>query len=251
MLAFRAIVERMARGVSFSRRLPEGFGPGRIVVSPDASLGVAKWDLASADPLLFATVRRLVRPELNIWDIGANLGLFGFASAWLAGPRGRLLLVEADPWLCSLLQRSRRVLAGKGYAEATIACCAISDQVGPISFDIAGRGRASNAISGLGNSQIGRAARKPVGGRGHARSALSSDVPPDLVKIDVEGAEVAVLRGAATVLAHRPVLVIEVADRGAEEATAILLAAGYRLYDAGQNMLPVERCAWATVACRA
>jgi FkbM family methyltransferase len=241
----------MARGVSFSRRLPEGFGPGRIVVSPGASLGVAKWNLASADPLLFATVCRLVRPAKNIWDIGANLGLFGFASAWLAGSQARLLLVEADPWLCSLLQRSRRALAGKGYAEATVACCAISDQVGPISFDIAARGRASNAISGLGNSQMGGRRGSLLVGAATLDQLLRATFPPDLVKIDVEGAEVAVLREAATVLAHRPVLVIEVTDRGAEEATAILLAAGYRLHDAGQNMLPVERCAWATVACPA
>jgi hypothetical protein len=71
---------------------------------------------------------------------------------------------------------------------------------------------------------------------------------PDMIKIDVEGAELPVLRGASAVLAHRPVLLLEVGEQSADEATAILRTAGYRLHDAQAEMQPVERCTWATVA---
>ena len=114
----------MARGLVLPRRLPTGFGPSRIFISPDATLKVIKPHLESADPTLFAAVRRLVKPGMKVWDIGANLGLFGFAAAWIAGSQGRVLLVEADPWLCYLLQRWARTLAGKGYADAGVASCA-------------------------------------------------------------------------------------------------------------------------------
>lgn len=248
MITLRRIAERMARRLIFPRRLPASFGPGRILVSPDAMLSVAKWNLESVDPTLFSAVRRLVRPGMKVWDIGANLGLFGFAAAWMAGPRGRVLLVEADPWLSSLLQRSARGLAGKGYAEVGVASCAITDHAGPVSFVIAARGRASNAISGSGHSQAGGVRETLIVGGSTLDQLLGVSFRPDLIKIDVEGVELSVLRGASATLAHRPALLIEVSDQSKDEATAMLRAAGYCLYDAQAEMQRIERCTWATVA---
>jgi FkbM family methyltransferase len=248
MVTLRNIAERMARGIAVPRRLPRGFGPGRILVSPEAALGVIRWNLESIDPTLFTAVRRLVSPGMKVWDIGANLGLFGFAAAWLAGPQGCVLLVEADPWLCSLLQRSVHRLTGKNYAKAIVASCAIADRAGPVSFAIAARGRASNAISGFGRSQTGGVRETLVVGGATLDQLLEASFRPDVIKIDVEGAELSVLRGALTVLAHRPALLIEVGEQSADEATAVLRAAGYHLYDAETDMRPVERCTWTTVA---
>jgi FkbM family methyltransferase len=244
----RSIAERMARQIVFARRLPADFGPGRIFVSPDALMAICKWNLESADPILFAAVRRLVRPGMKVWDVGANLGLFGFAAAWAAGAQGRVLLIEADPWLCTLLQRSARGLARHGYAPAMVASCAITDQAGAVSFVIAARGRASNAIDGLSRSQTGGVREKLVVGGCTLDHVLAATFRPDVIKIDVEGAELAVLRGASSALAHRPLLLIEVGEDSRDEATDLIRRAGYRLYDAETDMRPVERCAWATVA---
>jgi FkbM family methyltransferase len=238
----------MARGLVFPRRLPTGFGPSRIFISPDAALKVIKPHLESADPTLFADVRGLVKPGMKVWDIGANLGLFGFAAAWIAGSQGRVLLVEADPWLCYVLQNSARRLAGKGYADAVVASCAITDHAGPVSFTIAKRGRSSNAISGFEHSQTGGVRETVVVGGVTLDQLLAASFRPDLIKIDVEGAERLVLRGAANVLTHRPALLIEVGELSIDEVTTVLHAIGYRLYDAEADMRPVERCVWATVA---
>jgi hypothetical protein len=63
------------------------------------------------------------------------------------------------------------------------------------------------------------------------------DLPwPGLLKIDVEGAEAAVLRGASAVLDRRPALVIETHGARVEAECAELLAArGYRLTVVGQR----------------
>ena len=53
--------------------------------------------------------------------------------------------------------------------------------------------------------------------------------PPTLIKIDVEGAEVQVLRGAGRVLAHKPTIYIEISDHALTECQNILHAAGYSL----------------------
>ena len=56
--------------------------------------------------------------------------------------------------------------------------------------------------------------------------------PPDLMKIDVEGAEGAVIRGAArTIDAHRPVLLIEVHSRDAGREVADAMPCRYTFRD--------------------
>lgn len=140
---------------------------------------------------------------MKIRDVGANLGLFGFAAAWMAGPAGAVLLVEVDPWLCSILQRSAHGLAGAGYAPVTLAACAMSDRAGPVRFEIAARGRASNSIWGYGHSQRGGVRDTLVAGSCTEDQLLDAAFRPDLIQIDVEGTELAVLQRAAGVLQDR------------------------------------------------
>ena len=75
---------------------------------------------------------------------------------------------------------------------------------------------------------------------------------PSVVKIDVEGAEAAVLRGAARLLRDiRPRIMCEVSEANREQATRIFKDAGYALYDAGKNWPgsgQVAQCAWNTIA---
>src|SRR5437764_9039310 len=107
-MAIRGIVERFGRRVVFKRRLPAEFGRLAVLVSPEAGLKFWRRDLSKTDPLLLRACRELVRPGDVVWDIGANVGLFSFAAAALAGPHGRVLAVEADTWLVDLLRRSAR-----------------------------------------------------------------------------------------------------------------------------------------------
>ena len=96
---FRHLLERVSRNVVLRRELPAGVGNGRIFVSPDASLKFWRHDLNKTDPLLFNWAKEFVRPNDVIWDIGANVGLFAFAAANLAGPGGHVVAIEADIWL--------------------------------------------------------------------------------------------------------------------------------------------------------
>jgi DNA-binding NarL/FixJ family response regulator len=59
----------------------------------------------------------------------------------------------------------------------------------------------------------------------------ASGAAPDLIKIDVEGAEMKVLEGARSLLTrHKPVLIVEVHDeRNYPVAQAMLSALGYAL----------------------
>ena len=63
----------------------------------------------------------------------------------------------------------------------------------------------------------------------------------DLIKIDVEGMEVDVLRGAeASLRRHKPILIVETLKSGLEPIEAFLAPLGYRSWPWGANMLLIH-----------
>ncbi len=82
-------------------------------------------------------------------------------------------------------------------------------------------------------------------GRVTLDTVLPASFAPDVVKIDIEGAELLALRGARKLLAHQPALLIEVSDKNRDEVTALLRTHGYRLFDAADprnGFVPVGDC---------
>lgn len=173
------------------------------------------------DPLLFKLVRQFVKPGAIVWDIGANVGLFSFAAAALAGESGLVLAIEPDPWLASLMNRtsSSRV---PGHAPVSVLSVAISNCLCINQLHIARRGRASNFVTGT--------VRSETGGDRQAVSVptvtldwiAQSFPPPTIIKIDVEGMEHLVLAGAHTVLTHQPIVLAEVAEENKGDIQKLL-----------------------------
>lgn len=81
----RELLERFSRGIVLTRQLPSELGGLSMLVSPDASLRYWKRDLREIDEVLLKSALKLVRRADTVWDVGANVGLFTFVSAGLAG----------------------------------------------------------------------------------------------------------------------------------------------------------------------
>lgn len=234
----RRLTERATRGWVIRRRLPREFGGAPLLVTPEAALRYLFHPMERVDPALLNFARDFVNPGDTVWDIGANVGLFTFAAAARAQAGGRVVALEADVWLTQLLRRSA-ALQGPSTATVEILPAAASERVEPRTFAIAERGRATNALEGYGSSQTG-------GFRRHETvMAVSLDwlanhyPPPRVLKIDVEGAELEVLKGAAKLLREaRPVLACEVSSEVRREVGALLRALDYTLYDLS---VPAER----------
>lgn len=208
-------------------------------------------DLGAVDPFLLRMAAEQVRPGMTVWDIGANVGLFAFASAFAAGPSGRVLAVEADGWLAGLIERSARE-APSSYAPVEVRAAAVSDAPGTVTFCIAERGRAGNHLESVpGSTQTG-GTREVRQVPAVTLDGLLDGSIPQLVKIDVEGAELLCLRGAERLLREvRPILICEVSEENAGEAGAILHRHGYTLLDAAaapDQRRPLERPVWNTIA---
>ena len=249
----RTIAERVSRGLVFRRRLPDDFGRGRIFVTPDAGLRFYRRNLAAGDAILFEMAHELVKAGQVVWDVGANVGLFAFAAANRAGASGKVIAIEADLWLVSLLRRSCGVLERGSNAAVTVVPAAASDSLGLAEFHIAARARSSNHVEGVGSTQAG-GTRRIESVVTITLDWLLENVPaPNVLKIDVEGLEHRVLAGAASVLSHaRPVIWCEVDPVNKDEVTRILRAHDYDLFYANQDQSqrqPLERAPWETLAC--
>lgn len=173
-----------------------------------------------------------LRTNSNAIDIGANEGGVLRQITSLA-PEGRHFAFEPIPQLSARLEQS--------FPEVEVRQTALSDREGAADFAFV---RDSPAYSGLRErADLPRGAAGTVE-RISVRTARLDDVLPDdyvpaLVKIDVEGAELQVMRGARETLArHRPLVLFEHGMGGADtygtqpgEVFDLLTETGMRIFD--------------------
>jgi hypothetical protein len=118
-------------------------------------------------------------------------------------------------------------------------------------FHIAQRSRATNYLAlAMGSSQTGGVRQTVDVVTLTLDWLLDQCGPPQVLKIDVEGAEADVLRGGQRVLSEaRPVLLCEVYDENSAYVTETLHAHNYRLFDWDTRpLMPVATACYNTLA---
>jgi len=208
--------------------------------------------MRAIDPALCSLAREFIVRGNTVWDVGANIGLFSFAAAHLAGESGKVFAFEPDAWLVQLLRRSASIQP-RSSASVQIVPAAVADSCDLRTFNIAVRSRATNALAGYGHHTGGIAEQQTV--MTVSLDWLAERLPiPDVVKIDVEGAELEVLRGAIGLMEKRgPILLCEVSADRSLEVTQLLRDQHYRIYDgelSGGARQEVAVAPWSTVAVR-
>jgi len=139
-------------------------------------------------------------------DIGANAGYFSLLASRCVGESGKVLAVEPNPAMAKQLSQNKERNGLTNIAIAEVAC---SDSIEVRNLYV---GNAYNT----GNSSLSRhnlAWTKSVGVSCTTADLLIKNYNfqnIDLVKVDVEGAELQVLRGMTTILRRlRPRIIIE------------------------------------------
>jgi FkbM family methyltransferase len=255
----RPLAERLTHHLVVARRLPPPFQATRIYVSSEAGLKYLRPSLAAVDPVLTDLVGEVVRPGHVVWDIGANVGLFAFAAASAATSSGTVVAVEPDTWLVGMLRRSQTRSPRHGGSSATdgratvkILPAAVGAAPGISTFHIASRNRATSHLDGFGSSQTGGTRAAQLVPTFTLDGLLTHFPAPDVVKIDVEGAEHAVLSGGRRLLGDiRPTVICEVTGRNAEAVGDLLRGHGYRIVDAEvppPARRPLTAAPWSTLA---
>lgn len=247
----RTLLERTTRDWVFRRRLPGTLGGAKIFVSPSAGLRYLFRSMAQVDPKLCGLATDFVRKGNVVWDVGANLGLFSFAAAHLSGATGHVLSFEPDLWLVQLLRRSAAIQPTTA-APVRVVPVAVAETMDLRSFSIALRSRAGNFLAGYGSTQTG-GVREEQTVVSVSLDWLAKRLPtPDIIKIDVEGAELAVLEGGLDLLeAKRPVIICEVASESSRQVTALLRSKKYSIFDgdrAARERVELDAAPWNTLA---
>lgn len=150
------------------------------------------------EPATFAFLRDRLRPGNTALDVGAHIGLFSVLMARLVAPAGRVISFEPTPSTRRVLAETVRLNGCGEYVQIRAeAMSAVSGSAPFRSSMVPG----CNSNSLVGASDEHGAIQVPTISLDELvdRERLSVS----LIKIDVEGAELHVLRGAARTLAQQ------------------------------------------------
>lgn len=179
-----------------------------------------------------------LRPGMVFYDGGANIGLFTLMAARLVGESGRVFSFEPEPEVAARLKENSRQNL---FSCVTVVEAALYSRTGKIRF-----GRANNLESldrGTGRVMEGGTQASGANVQAIALDDFVTDHPePDVLKLDVEGAEVEVLQGARKLLQRRnPAVVCELHSQECEAGVfRILQEHGYTVMRLDENHVFAE-----------
>ena len=155
----------------------------------------AKYRHLSWNPEEYAAFKATVRPGATVLDVGANIGAYTLLFATWAGPSGRVVAFEPSP---RSVEGLREHLKLNGVADRVeIVQAAVSSAEGTAWFDCSGPSGANALVSeARGGGAI------TVDTTTLDAYCESRGLRPSVIKVDVEGAELDVLRGGRRTLAQ-------------------------------------------------
>jgi FkbM family methyltransferase len=204
--------------------------------------------LGSFEPGTHKTLKELVKPGDTVFDIGANIGAHTLTLAQSVGPTGKVYAFEPADFAFEKLRRNLALnpdLQTRAFPQQVLLAANLSEQREPeiyASWPLESDGSRHPKHRG----QLVSTSRATVDTL-DAFTARQGITALNLIKIDVDGHELAVLQGATETLRRfHPMLVMEMspyvhAEHGHNfaEFVALLKNAGYSLTntDSGQPVL--------------
>ena len=178
-------------------------------------------------------IEKGVQAGCVFYDIGANVGYYSLMAARLSAPNGRVVAFEPLPRNIAFIQR--HVALNRLENRITVVKAAVSDHSGTAWFD-PDISTSKGHIAEVGQLEVRLVCLDEL--------VKESKIPlPDVMKIDVEGAEAEVLRGAMHILQSRhPLLYLDTHQREAHERTVSILAdLGYTIACLDGKPLPESK----------
>lgn len=190
------------------------------------------------EPETVALVEQLLAPGMVFVDAGTHCGQYTLVAARQIGPAGQVHSFEPDPQTFAILQKN---IAMNKLGNVQANRVALADRVATLDFYLGhdrNFGANSLAANVFNSNHAIQVATRPLDD--YLQEQQVEQV--DLVKIDVEGAELAVLQGSRALLSgrHRPFLIIEFNEQAQQgfgsscaELAGLLQGMDYTLYRVG------------------
>jgi len=202
-----------------------GGAPLSLAVVPREMMNQSLFLYGSFEIAETRLIQSLLRPGMTFLDIGANIGYYTVIGARLVGPSGKVHCFEPHPEIRARLQDN---IARNGFQNVVVHGEAVAENSGTVSFFVSAYDENQGVSSILPGS--GRRESQPV--PSVSLDDFVAGLGPggvDLIKMDIEGAEVQVISGGQRTLSANdaPAIIFEAANL--EPVARALSAFGYRI----------------------
>jgi FkbM family methyltransferase len=236
----RAIVKRIVWHWRWRRRNDPWqivLDNGMSILLPHTGPSALIFYQGSSDPHLAAYLESFLRPGMVFFDVGAHIGEFSLRATKCVGPTGQVHSFEPQPEIAAVFRQSITLAKVRNL---TLRECVLSNKSESLTFSIRS-GFATSSIAHPASSDPTITRTIKVAATTLDEYTVTSGVSPHLIKIDVEGAEVMVLRGAESLLSLTaecaPVICLEYSSSNyaafgfsTEEVCDLLIRNGYSLF---------------------
>lgn len=209
----------------------------RVGVTLGNDMSLSLYVCCSFEPNEFAFLGRILRSGMTVVDVGANEGLYTLFAARRVGPSGRVIAVEPSSRERAILDGN---LARNQIRNVAVVPSALADKPGTAELKIAPMQHGGHNTLGqfVYDDDTAVACESVTVETLDALAARLKLEGVDVLKVDVEGAELKLLAGGRNLLSQqRPILLIEANDealkrQGASAAALVdlLLSLDYRIH---------------------
>ncbi len=181
----------------------------------ESAIGRAICEQRVYEPEVQAAFEMVLRPGMTVVDAGCNIGYFTLLAAHKVGESGRVLAFDPSPINCRLLRKSAQE---NGFPHVHVREQPLGDREARYAF-----------FEQNGNGMLLDLETHPnaAGWDALLTTAILDELlreagPVHVIKLDVEGAEYRVFRGARRIIeTHRPVLITEFAPGALEQVSRV------------------------------
>jgi FkbM family methyltransferase len=216
------VLKRALRDSTFEATLAGG---GKVVLSPREDIGLITLLHGTFEPAETECARRYARTGTMAIDVGANIGMFTIPLARAVGESGRVLAIEPA---AENVERLESNLLLNMLCNVEVKPMAAAEKVGQLLLKL-GADPAFHSTTAIVRGREGDGSVTVPADTLDNLWAAAGTPPVSFLKIDTEGGEISVLRGAEKLLrTERPAILVEAKGRRVRELDELLVPLSYR-----------------------
>jgi FkbM family methyltransferase len=173
---------------------PLPLAPGLTILTPRSGSGALVYYQGGSEPETTAFLQQFLQPGMTFLDVGAHFGEHTLVASRCVGDSGQIHAFEPEPEMFALLERNVYL---NPASNTTLNRCAVGDRDGEMAFWQRFEPASSSLqppSAALTTGDVRRVLNVPVCSLD--RYCREHACAPDLIKVDVEGAERLVFLGA-------------------------------------------------------